>query len=216
MMQPFRVAVTFKSPMAEPRMPIHLDGLLSALRVAEDENIHWNLTQHDLPLAKFTTDSDWCFKASAFKVTRISEPAEWMMTGRINLTRAAEDRKSGLLQLRSAKPVTAGGPFKTSKFSVTIIWARLEAWGIGDIDRVRELLAGCEQIGSRRSSSFGQVDTIEVDPIDEAACQWYLRNLPAGTETTFSGATYVPAIGNLKAPYWDRKHQREVLVPLSI
>jgi CRISPR type IV-associated protein Csf3 len=215
-MQPFRVQINLKSPMVEPRFPIYLDGLLSGLRVAQDENIHWDLTQHDLPLERLTTASAWCFKASAFNVVRTSDPREWMLTSRINLTRAAEDRQSGLLALRASLPNTAGGPFKTSKFSATIFWAQLEAWGVGDIKQVSALLSSCEQIGSRRSLAFGQVESITVDPVSPEYCHWYRRSLPADTDTSGFGDVFVPSHGNLKAPYWNRATEQSVILPADL
>lgn len=214
-MQPFRVHITLKTPMVEPRRPIFLDGLLSGLRVAQDESVHWGKTQHDLPLERFETASGWCFKASAFQIKRLSAPMPWMLTGRINLVKAAEDRASGLLKLRSAVPNTAGGPFKASKFNIDLINAELVAWGIGDIEAVKVLLSECDQVGGRRSGAHGQVDSITVEPVDEAGCKWYLRNLPSGSDTREMGVEFVPEAGNLKAPYWNQVSQVMVLVPVN-
>lgn len=214
-MQPFRVRISLKTPMVEPRRPIYLDGLLSGLRVAQDETVHWEKTQHDLPLERFETGAGWCFKASAFQVKRLSSPMPWMLTGRINLVKAAEDRASGLLKLRAAMPNTSGGPFKSSKFSIDLIRAELTAWGVGDVDAVRELLSKCDQVGGRRSGAHGQVDSISVEAVDEGDCKWFLRSLPHDTRTEGMGVEFVCEAGNLKAPYWKQVTQEIVLVPVT-
>lgn len=220
-MQPFRVQITLRTPMVEPRQAFHLDALLSALRVqvAEkgSESVDPRSIHHDLPLDRYTSPSgEWCFKASAFRLHRESEAFPWMMTSRSDLVMAAEDRQSGFLKLRAAAPNTAGGPFKSSKFTVDLVWASLEAWGVGDVEGVRELMAHCTHVGGRRGTSCGEVDRIEVQPVSAEECPWYRRALPEDSESFPNLGTRALSIGHLRAPYWDKREHRKVLVPVDL
>lgn len=219
-MQPFRVQITLRTPMVEPRQAFHLDALLSALRVQVAEKgsefVDPRSIHHDLPLDRYTSSSgEWCFKASAFRLNRESEAFPWMMTSRSDLVMAAEDRKSGFLKLRAAAPNTAGGPFKSSKFTVDLVWASLEAWGVGDVAGVRELMAHCTHVGGRRGTSCGEVDWIEIQPVSPEECPWYRRALPEDSESFPNAGAMALSIGHLRAPYWDRREHRKILVPVG-
>lgn len=220
-MTPFRVRIRLQTPIVEPSQPFHLDALLSALRVQaaerQSETVDPRSVQHDLPLARYVSPGgEWCFKASAFKLHRESEAFPWMMTGRSDLEQAAEDRQAGLLKLRAGAPNTAGGPFKSSRFAVSLVWAWLEAWGVGDVGAVRALLADCRQVGGRRGTAFGKVASIEVRDILEPDCRWYWRALPIDCGDLPGQEERVPTVGHLRAPYWDRREHREVLVPMDL
>ncbi|MHD0644145.1 hypothetical protein ACYPKM_00745 [Pseudomonas aeruginosa] len=219
-MQPLKVTIKLRSPMVEPRQALHLDALLSALRVsaAEQEGINDpNLVQHDLPVERYVAPSgEWVFKASAFNLRREAPAMPWMQTGRSDLVMAAEDRASGFLKLRGAKPNTAGGPFKASKYTIDIVWSVLEAFVVGDKAGIESLLADCKQVGGRRGTGHGCVDSISVVEVTSAECAWYNRSLPEDFEG-IDGAKLdlVRRIGALRSPYWMKALHKVVLSPLS-
>ena len=216
-MKPLRITIELSTPMIEPEMPFHIDGLLGALRVAEAERLHGAINprdwHHDLPLERYTSPGgDWVFKASAFTLKREEQSHLWMMTGRLDTSKAAERRASGLLHLRASKPNLAGGPFKGSLFCEPIVWTSLEGWCVGDKAGIEALLARCEKVGGRRGVGFGRVSSISVQEIEEPECRWYHRNLPADYDGP-GRVGLVPVVDGLHPPYWDRRLHRPVLVP---
>lgn len=219
-MKPLRVHITLRTPMMEPGNLFHLDGLLAALRVQRAEADHGAVDprdwQHDLPLARYTSPSgSWVFQASVFRLKREGEARLWPISGGINTTTAAEHRAAGVLLLRSGKPNPAGGHFKGSFFNKPILWTELEAWCIGDKAQVESLLSECRQVGGRRGTGFGRVETITVEEVDEAACRWFDRALPAD----YSGPgqeELVGMIGGLRPPYWDRTLHEPMCVPQQV
>ncbi|WP_312924720.1 hypothetical protein [Stutzerimonas nitrititolerans] len=220
-MKPLRITIKLSSPLIEPANLFHLDGLLAALRVkadehADQEGFNPRDCQDDLPVERYVSPSgQWVFKASAFTLQRESEPRSWMMTGGLNTTTAAEHRHSGVLNLRSSKPNPAGGHFKGSVFYKPIIWGVLQAWCVGDKAGVEKLLSTCRQVGGKRGTGFGQVESIDVDEVAPADCRWYERALPSD----FDGASsdeLVGAISALRSPYWDRTLHQSVLIPFHL
>lgn len=221
MSTPFHVLIKLRTPLVEPKNPFHLDALLSALRVQKaaelDSSLDPRSVHHDLPLERYISPSgEWCFKASAFHYIRHAEAFPWMATSRFNIEQASEDRFRGFLKTRSLTPNLAGGPFKMSKFTIDLLWADIEAWGVGDILAIRQLLSGCQQVGARRGTAYGAVKHIEVEPESADACQWFRRTLPADVEKDFGQGQMTFAMGHLRAPYWDRREHRRVAIPLDL
>ncbi|MPQ69349.1 hypothetical protein [Pseudomonas sp. MWU12-2323] len=215
-----RITVTLSTPMVEPNNLLHLDGLLAALRVrqaeaATDEPVDPLEVQHDIPLERYTSPSmEWVFKASAFRLHRETETRMWMQSGRMDLVRVAEDRQSGLLKLRAAKPNLAGGYFKSSAYHNPILWAGLEAYCVGDKQAIESLLKDCDQVGGRRGVGSGKVQSIEVCTISEEECNWMYRALPVDTDLAVQGE-YATSMKGLRPPYWDRTQHLPVLTPLD-
>src|SRR5690554_3804446 len=133
-MQPLKITVTLRTGMVVPEQHLHLDALLGSLRVRQamrkhGEGINPRDYHYDIPLDRYESPSgEWVFKASAFKLVDHEHRAVWMQTGRINLEEAARHRSEGLLKLRANKPITAGGPFKTSLYHMPLVWCSLEAY----------------------------------------------------------------------------------------
>lgn len=217
-MATLKVTISLVTPMAEPGELFHLDALLGALRVAQErrrqgDGIDPRRYHHDLPLERYESASgQWVFKASAFRLKRLSESINWMQTGRLNITEAARNRASGFLRLRSAKPNVAGGPFKTSLYHFPLTWADLTAYCVGDVDAIRALLADCSQVGGRRGVGFGQVCGVVVEEIPEEQCSWFWRAMPEDAEG-LDLSQYARAVSCLAAPYWDRAQQTLAWVP---
>jgi len=217
-MQPLKVTITLRTPMIEPEHPIHLDGLLGALKVSEamrhlGESIDPRQHHHDIPLERHEGGAgQWCFKASVFSAGSITRHGLWMQTGRLSLTEAARHREEGWLALRAAKANPAGGPFKTSIYHEPVMLADLGAFCVGDLEGVAALLATCRQIGGRRGVGFGQVREITVEPVTAEQCGWQQRNMPADSALA---DTHALAIGSLQAPYWDRRVHQPVLAPTN-
>lgn len=218
-MQPLKVTIKLSTPMVEPDSLLHLDGLLGALKVKQvmaelGEGIDPRQHHYDLPLERYTSPSgEWVFKASAFRLAAEAPAQVWMQTGRINLAEVARHRAEGWLAVRSAKPIIAGGPLKTSLYHEGLLWAELTAYCVGDLEGVQALLKGCKQIGGRRGVGFGRVAEITVAPVADSECDWQYRIMPV--DSGVSDDRYALAIAGLRAPYWDRTMHATVRIPLA-
>jgi CRISPR type IV-associated protein Csf3 len=217
MRESMRVAVELSAPMQLPEHPIHLDGLLSALHVQRlEEAGHsdpWS-QQHSLPLARYVApDGEWCFKASLFSGVPAMEPFFSPLAYRANLAQVAEDRGIGLLALRSAKANTAGGPFRAGIHLKPMAWVpKLEAYAMGDVAAVRDLLSGLKFIGPGRSRAAGRVHAVTVEHVPEESLRWAQRALPAACDLPLPFAMALCA-GTLRAPYWKRRLATKTLLP---
>jgi CRISPR type IV-associated protein Csf3 len=217
-MQPLKITVTLRTGMVLPEQHLHLDALLGSLRVRyakkeHGEGINPRDYHYDIPVDRFIASSgEWVFKASAFKLVDRHHKAVWMQTGRVNLEEAARHRSEGWLNLRANKPITAGGPFKTSLYHLPLVWGSLEAYCVGDATGVQNLLSECHQIGGRRGVGMGQVQSITVEPISADDCDWQYRAMPADTPNL--GKTHALAVAGIRAPYWDRRSHLSALVPI--
>lgn len=218
-MESMRVTVELSAPMQLPEHPIHLDGVLSALHVQRlGEAGHsdpWS-EQHSLPVARYVApDGEWCFKASLFSGMRAMEPFFLPLAYRVNLAQVAEDRASGLLTLRSAKANTAGGPFRAGIHLKPMVWLpKLEAYAVGDVAAVRDLLAGLKFIGPGRSRAAGRVRGVTVERVPEESLRWAQRALPAACDLPLPFAMALCA-GTLRVPYWKRRAATETLLPVG-
>ncbi len=219
-MKPFRVLIKLSSAMVVPRQPLHLDALLSALRVARDEDkpgFDPSLIKDDIPLDRYHSPSgEWCFKGSAFRLIRHAPSFMWMLTGRADLPAIAEDRHSGFLRLRQNEVSTAGGPFKSTKTDLEVVLADVEAFGVGDIDAVRDMLSECKQIGARRGIAFGNIASVHIEEVAEQECRWQWRVLPFDANTRELDVEASYAIAGLRAPYWDRLTHVKVAIPVDL
>lgn len=221
-MEPLRVRISLKGSMVEPPQAFHLDALLGALRVQLEEDaagaIDPKTVHHDIPVERHTSPSgQWVFKASAFKLLKLTPTFMWMQTGRADLTQVAEDRASGLLNYRASRANLAGGPFKSTVSYLELVWAELTAFAIGDKKAIESLLGACHQIGARRATGFGNVANIHVEPVALKDCHWDWRALPEDfNQATSHDEPLVMASGNLNAPYWDRRTYVTVLLPSGL
>lgn len=217
-MAPLKVSIAISTPMVMPTDLFHLDALLGALRVGQAEREHGNIEprdwHHDLPVERYVCeDGDWVFKASAFRLVAESDLQLWMSTGRTNLNNLADHREAGITT--SANKVPNNGSFFKSTIARTpIIWARLEAFCIGDKNKIEELLAGCCSVGGKRGTGFGRVQSITVSEVESNDCHWEYRALPAGYPIRY-WSEYAVALSALNAPYWDKTAHRPVLIPLD-
>lgn len=217
-MTPLKVSIAISTPMVMPTDLFHLDALLGALRVGQAEAEHGNIEprdwHHDLPVDRHKCENgEWVFKASAFRLTQESDLQLWMTTGRTNLNDLADYREAGLTQSADKVP-TNGSHFKSTIARTPIIWARLEAFCIGDKAAIQRLLDGCSSVGGKRGTGFGRVQSITVSDVEAKDCHWEYRALPAGYHVGNS-EEYALALSALNAPYWDKTAHKPALIPLS-
>lgn len=217
-MTPLKVSIAISTPMVMPTDLFHLDALLGALRVAQAEREHGNVEprdwHHDLPVERYASgNGEWVFKASAFRLVQESDMQLWMSTGRSNLNNLADHREAGLTTSANTVP-NNGSFFKSTITRTPIIWARLEAFCIGEKTKIEDLLTGCSSVGGKRGTGFGRVHSITVSDVESKDCHWEYRALPAGFPVR-NADDYAVALSALNAPYWDKTAHQPVLIPLD-
>lgn len=89
---------------------------------------------------------------------------------------------------------------------------KVHAYAVGDAENVLELAKCIGFIGKKSVNGYGTVDTDKttVEVVSPEECRWYVRNMPepiAGKESD-----YLRTIGNLRAPYWDRRNNQPLYV----
>ena len=213
-MRPFRVTMRLATPVVLPELPTHLDGLLSWARVQEADDageLDPISFQHDLPLERYGEGDEWCFKASWIDLHLLSDRRHLHYIRKSDVGEFHDAWEAGLFGKR--KPHFDAARGATKAYSLVVYEGVADtaiAEGIGDIDRVRDLLSRVGNFGKLRHRGRGRVESCTVEEIQQAT--WTRRHLPvtyAGPES----ATYAKALMNMRAPYWERAAS-EVLVPV--
>lgn len=221
-MSPFRIRWAFTSPAIVPTLPIHLDGLLSWARVQRaiargaDDPI---AEQHDLPLAKHEAPGGWCFKASwiDFRLDPevLANPEMLHMVKRSSVTEISAAWESGVLGDKVPYFDPQRGLHKAGSFIHRRQWfGEAVAYGVGDIDAVRDLLSEITSIGKLRRRANGSVKLIEIIEDQDAARLWARRVLPSGSDSV-AVEPMAGMLSPLRAPYWKRENAVTSLVPIA-
>lgn len=216
-MEPMRVTIHLIAPMCCPPHPIHLDGVLSAMRVARAQRDGaadaWAF-EHDLPLERMQSRSgQWVFKAGILRGEPIMAPHTMLMTSKFSPARVAEHLSANLFETGQTRINPAGGHFKSSILTESVQWfSALRADAVGDLRAVSELLADLQFLGARRSLGMGRVSHVLVEPCEEAC--WQDRALPTDALAEAAGEV-VLTHGALRAPYWRRTDHQAILLPID-
>lgn len=211
-MTPLKIEFHLGSPVVvDSEYPTHLDGLLAWARVKEAEERGdanpW-LAGEDLPLERAGSGDDWVWQASRL-IFEAATPRQIVnMQRKCDPDRFYHDFDQGLWKgARGNKPPTintVSGQQRAYQYYTSVQWmARVEAWCVGDADRVRTLLGRIEHLGKMGRNGFGQVLKITVTEDESAQERWRLRVLPddvPGLDGVEYGVTQHPP----RAPYWDK------------
>ena len=104
------------------------------------------------------------------------------------------------------------GPFRNYDLRLAVQWqGEITAYGVGEIDLVRNLLTTIGSLGRLRRNGWGKIAALRIDPAAPAEAQrWKQRTLPA---SFFDQALqeHQPAQGTCRPPYWDRSCWTDVL-----
>ncbi|MBL8511961.1 MAG: hypothetical protein JNM52_09980, partial [Betaproteobacteria bacterium] len=137
--EPFRVDWELATPMVIPDFAIHLDALLSRARVERDAALDLPVpwaNQYDLPLARFETASDWCFKASTLVLTPLGQPMQYHQVRRANVDTWRYGFERGLF---ARTPPFDPGRTYTKAVSMQVpmqMMTHAHAYGVGNIEAV--------------------------------------------------------------------------------
>ena len=90
------------------------------------------------------------------------------------------------------------------------------AWGIGDPERVRDLLARIKFIGKLGRNGQGRVCGITVESAQASeADNWMIRTLPLGMKGK-PGVQYAEVQQCLRAPYWRKVDRVRAMEPVVV
>lgn len=223
MLAPLKITFHLDTPMQRSGYPIHLDALVAyaqthaALAGMDADNAPTGMLRElaeDLPLAKTENNDEWVWKASALIPVSFGEKSVRMWTRKTNpydiARRIIADKVE--IGVRTENALKAGKPYAGAidtargllknmhEFYPVEEIHQLDAWCIGDIDILENLLAPesgwITHIGKRTRIGHGRVKTIQIEEDEEALEKWKLRVLP------WPEAGYEPIQAGLRPPYW--------------
>lgn len=220
--QPFKVTIRLRSPVVlESEYPIHLDALIAWHVVREAEGAEMEdpwAAGDDLSdfLASEENQNGRVWKASRLIFTPLRE------RGMLNAIRKSDpetflaDMNAGYYATtRKLSGIdTRSGQYRAYQMLIPYQWMdKVEAWGVGDIEAVREALQSLQHIGKLSRNGFGLIFeiTVEADPAGDD--KWRLRVLPEGMQGAV-GVAYAPAMHCLSAPYWRKTNRVVAMEPV--
>lgn len=223
MLTPLKITFNLDTPMQRSGYPIHLDALIAyaqtqaALGGMDAEHTPQGMLRdlaNDLPLAKADKEGQWVWKASALIPVAYGDKSSRMWTRKTNTEGFAQLAIAEMLQigvktqnaLNEGKPYagvidTARGLLKNmfQFYSVEEVH-QLNAWCIGDIDLLENLLAPesgwIAHVGKRTRVGHGRVKSLKIEEDEEALEKWKLRVLP------WLEPGYEPIQAAFRPPYW--------------
>lgn len=227
---PFRVDFMMCAPVQMDYLPTHLDGLLSwallqerlalftegAVDHAPDPTDLECDIYTNLPLAK---END-TFCASVILPQEVLGSSTRFYTRSSDANALAsisiDDAHTGkgviLNQSRMRQIQTARGQLKTCLNTEQVMHSPVfTAYGVGEIDRVRELL--CNHVfglGKNRAKGFGSLRSIDVSPDEDAKEYWKLRAMRDKEDG------YIPMVTPLRPPYWNKAAARIAYMPKDV
>jgi len=212
---PFKVHWQLRAPVIVPSLPIHLDALLSWARVQEElerGNVDALALQHDIPLSRHECRAGWCFMASMLEFDYTASQQQLHFVKTSDIDEFAREFERGAFGRRRPAFDPVRGLTKAGNFVMYEAFAAsATAYGIGDVDHVRDLLSRVHSIGKLRRCGKGSVRQVDVHPCEEAAQRWAWRNLPFDSPHAAPGSHFA-AQQRLHSPYWS-KERHTVLAP---
>lgn len=237
MLAPLKITFHLDTPMQRSGYPIHLDALIafaqthSALAGMDPDDAPPGMIRElaeDLPLAKEEKDGEWAWKASALIPTGFGEKSVRMWTRKTDpddFTRRVIDNNV-LIGERTKNALTQGKPYAGTIYTDRGLQKnmfefypleeirKLEAWCVGDIDLLENLLAPesgwITHVGKRTRVGHGRVRTIQIEEDEEALKKWKLRVIP------WPEAGYEPIQAGLRPPYWAVENRGQGYCPDSL
>ena len=215
---PLRLTWQLASPIVVSAYPLHLDALV-AFAVAEEKARQTAGVQDlaatlVLPLESEHRDGKSCVKASALLPLEPGEHSMRMWTRKSDAYDYAARIEAGHFDVKTKFPLkphglkfdTQRGTFKQMfKFFAVRHVRTVQAWCIGDMDRLTELLAPeagfITYLGAKSRMGYGRVLEFDIQHDEAAADHWQRRVLPWPSVNTVE----VEAAASL--PYWEVKNR---------
>ena len=210
-MKPFRVTLRLLTPIIVPTTPTHLDSLLGWARVqeAEDQGEADPVSfQHDLPLERFGDGDEWCFKASWLDIRFIGNPRGFHYIRRSDAEEFGMAFEAGLFGDR--KPAFDPKRGQTKAYSLIRYEqaaTHVIGEGVGDIERVRQLMSRVKTFGKLRRRGKGLVESCAVEEIEKANWERQQQEAQARLEQAEEDARIQQRLAR-EREQWRRELQR--------
>lgn len=206
----FRVDIHLARPMVEPQRPLLLDSLLEELAAARSG--YAVARPVGLPLETAGTADQWVYKASAF-TWQVDFREQRNIVRRLSISDMARDGARGLVEVRS-KPATGTGPHRNYLLAYPVIGLAgpATAYGVGDVDAVRELLAGLHHLGAKRRLGHGEIARCDVTAVEDRD-EWMYRPLPWADAAK---PDWVPCVTTVRPPYYRRDQRVAAYAPVDL
>ncbi|HEU0198315.1 MAG TPA: type IV CRISPR-associated protein Csf3 [Nevskiaceae bacterium] len=218
---PFRVDWRVATPWCPPFHGLHLDGLVAWAMLQEAISAgappgEYDSVLADLPFEKSDPGHDWVWKASLLIPGDVRGYGRRFLNQHIDPDEFIHRMANGSVAGRQLGHVDQlRGPWKSSALWYTVQdVGTLTAYGVGDVERISELLERVTHLGKRTRLDHGRIEPdadgilarVQEDP--EALKRWRYRNLAEPSDA------YAPVVGRLRPPYWLGTGTRTVWHPL--
>lgn len=222
--KPLRIVLRMDGPVVDTGEPLHLDAILSYLRVRHEpgashgpHGVAWEPAEAEevsLPLATIRHGDLWWYRASAVRLVGARSRGFWVK-------RFDAENLDALNMGKATQIVTTLGPYKAMKVPQEIVHApELVFWAVGERDRVYRALKRLRGVGKKTAQGFGIVGAVEVNALNLDPVvfdrDWRTedckpaRNLPLAWARdrglSFDGQVRAP----IRPPYWRRGVVTEV------
>lgn len=218
-MKPLKLTWRLVSPIVVSAYPLHLDALVAFATAEEGKQqdlAAWDMNATlELPFERAVKGGLECWKASALQAVEPGEHSMRFWTRKSDPYDYAARLEAGQLDVKTKIPLKSYGikfDQVRGQFKQMYKWLpvrsvqHLQAWCIGDEDRINELLAPAAgyitYLGPKTRMGYGRVAefTCEVDV--SARENWMKRVLPWHEEG------FVQVEAATQPPYWDIENRR--------
>jgi CRISPR type IV-associated protein Csf3 len=172
-----------------------------------------------LPFERYTNEGGWVWKASKLFKAQNGLVDSRFFTRRFDTDQVINLRDEGklLLSKREGNDLAisqGGGPYRGMlDFYHTEKVKTLYAYGVGDIQRIAELLEHLEHIGSKSRLGHGRIDSIDLVSLGvDEECLWDKRPLPDDGSSQIQG--YMKRFYRLTPPYWKKNDRKLSFYPV--
>jgi CRISPR type IV-associated protein Csf3 len=218
-----RITWELATPIVAGGYPLHLDALVAYAVAKEGMQANPEKWQPnailDLPLQAQRNGDVVCYQASALIPSTPGEHGMRFWTRRTNTQAYAGAVEDGQVRSKSKFPLkpygmkidTVRGTFKQMfKFYPVRQVRTLQAWCIGDLDRLAELLQPesglINYIGAKGRMGHGRVMNFDIQSDDSAVEKWTQRVLPWPKDG------YIPVQAAAAPPYWDVSNRTDAWI----
>ena len=226
-MTPLRLTWTLATPIVVGAYPLHLDALIAFAMASEGRQNDFSGWDDNakllLPLEQEVQGSLECWKASVLVPTEPGEHSMRFWTRKSDVYDYANRLEAGQLDVKTKFPLkpygikfdTQRGTFKQMfKFFPVRSVKQLQAWCVGDEDRIAELLAPeagfITYLGQKSRMGFGRITDFEIVPDDAAADKWKSRVMPWPEQDC------VEVEAATKMPYWQAANRTRAWINPSL
>ena len=109
----------------------------------------------------------------------------------------------------------ATGKFKAFDLRLQAGWcSEVNAWCIGDPDKVKHLLSRISSLGKLSRNNFGAIKDFSVNDDPAAEKLWQVRTLPLALDHPVQPG-YARAMRVCAPPYWDKTRLEACQVPID-